>query len=69
MATKWLTRSVGIALFVFVCAYIAFFFYCVLMFVLNPNTPPVPALIVGVPVAFVAAIISLIFSIARRNSN
>jgi hypothetical protein len=68
MATKWLGRSIGIALLVFVCAYIAFNILCVLL-MFRRNEDPIPGLLLGIPVGFIAAGISFIFSIVRRNSN
>ena len=64
-----LTKSLRTALVTFVVAYVAFFFLCVLSYAYsNPPKEPVPALLVGIPVGLIAALIAFIFSIVRRNS-
>ena len=64
-----LGRSLKIAAVSFVVAYILFFVLCVLSFAYaNPPREPVPALLVGIPVGLIAAVVAFIFSAVIRKS-
>ena len=59
----WLPKALGMAGVSFVLGYIGFNVLCVVVYAFSkPPTTPVPSLIVGIPVAFIVAGITFIFS-------
>ena len=64
---SWTAKTLGIAVLTFVAAYAGFFILCFVAYAKSSNSEPVPALLVGIPVAAVAACIVVTVRFALRN--
>jgi hypothetical protein len=67
---EWLPKALKTALIALVVGCVVFNIYCIVGYQFaKPPIEPIPSLIVGIPVAFVVAIVAFIFSAVRNSTN
>ena len=65
----WLAKTFGIALLTFFGTYIAFFIYCVVGYTYFPRGEPIPALLYGIPVGAMGALVAIVVRFVLKNPN